>query len=157
MKSKLLGAMAAALLLCSMSANALLIEITGQGSADGQWDVTTLTGSFNDLFATLDDQVWWGDGMLAGVFAEVLAGGLDFPNSDNYGPLFAYAEGSPGFEFNARTVYIKDPTVAEFVEGEGTFAFAVASRAQDVPVPATLALLGLGLVGLGLSRRRKSA
>ncbi len=46
-------------LLAPMSANAVLIEITGQGDSDGFYEVTTVTGTFAELIATLEDQVWF--------------------------------------------------------------------------------------------------
>ena len=48
---------------------AVSITITGQGSADGTWDVTTAIGTFNTLQSQLETQEWWGNSSLAGIFA----------------------------------------------------------------------------------------
>ncbi len=83
-------------LLAPMSANAVLIEITGQGDNDGFYEVTTATGTFAELAATLEGQVWFEDSDLALLFATAVGDALGFPNNGgNRGPHFlAVADGS---------------------------------------------------------------
>jgi hypothetical protein len=159
MKSKILGLIAAGLLACSTTANALIIEINGQGSANGQWDVTTLTGEFYDLLPILDDQVWWGSEILAEAFALEVLEDLGLPNFGSSGPLFAYGDsGGVNTVFDAcLDSPFDNPIACGTTSDDETWTFAVASRVEEaVPVPGTIALLGFGLVGLVLSLRRKS-
>ena len=60
---------------------AVSITITGEGSSDGTWDVTTVTGTFNTLQGQLEAQEWWGDRDLAIVFANQLGASLGIPNN----------------------------------------------------------------------------
>jgi PEP-CTERM motif len=155
MKSKLCGLIAAGLLASSATANALIIEISGQGSANGLWDVTTIYGDFDDLLPTLDDQTWWGNKLLAEAFAVVLDDDFGLPNLGVAGPVFAYGDlGGENSDFDACGYIFGSVNCGRTTDIESTFA--VASRFETVPEPLTIALLGFGLVGLRLSQRLKS-
>ena len=147
------AAVAAAVVMAPGSAQAALFTVDGQ-----QYDVTTITGTYNDNTALLESQVWWGDSALARAFAEVVQDALGTPNpldgsGDGEAPYFAFLSDAPfvavanwdttpapaGFEFD-----LDRPTVTE------TAVFAVA---QAVPTPALLpAVLGMGA---GIVRKRK--
>ena len=58
-----------ALALLPAWACAVSISITGEGSSDGTWNVTTATGTFNTLQSQLETQEWWGNSSLAEIFA----------------------------------------------------------------------------------------
>ena len=57
---------AALFLMSPLVANAGVISTT-----TGDYDVTTVAGSFSELAPVLMSQVWWGDPILASEFAEL--------------------------------------------------------------------------------------
>ena len=153
-------------LLAPMSANAVLIEITGQGENDGLWEVTLVEDSFENVMADLVNQVWWGDSALAAIFANAVGPVAGVNNLGlNFGPLFVWStQTTETFERLIYSVYSDNGLF-----GDGTLShvtttspnvfsrflvFATAERVS-VPEPGTLALLGIGLAGMGMSRRKR--
>ena len=177
MKSKILGLLVAGLLALPSVGHAALVTISGQGSADGDWNVTTVSAAYSgSVPAGYTSQVWWGNFSLAGVFAQTLAGALGYPNkfqdnfggvsTESYAPLFAYETfggGCCGTTFSARTVRDDTGALAVFqdIPRGKVYTWAVAERVTTspppVPLPAAAWLLLSGLGGLGILGRRRTA
>ena len=132
---------------------AVSITITGQGSADGTWDVTTAIGTFNTLQSQLETQEWWGNSSLAGIFAGQVGFLLGSPNNvygDNYGPFFAYAyDGGVDLAYFFYGKAVDAPTGWNPTD---SWTWATATRVPDTG--STAALLGAGIVALAFARRR---
>ena len=142
-----------ALALLPAWACAVSITITGEGSADGTWDVTTVTGTFNTLQSQLEAQEWWGDKDLAIVFANELGASLGTPNAA-FGPYFAY---TPWGYDNHGTWFIgyRDGTALDWnILSTTSGTWAVAARAAVPDTGSTAALLGVGVAALAFARRR---
>ena len=143
------------IMLSPMTANAVLIEISGDGEFAGLCEVTFVEGTAGDLADDLAAQVWWGDAAAAMVFANI----IEDKEGVNHVGLSAYfvRNDSGGFTaFNTGAVF-GSLGVSGFccIDPRVVSIFAMAERVS-VPEPGTLALLGLGLFGVGLSRRRKA-
>ena len=132
---------------------AVSITITGEGSADGTWDVTTVTGTFNTLQSQLEAQEWWGDRDLAIVFANELGASLGTPNAA-FGPYFAYTPWGYG-NHGAWFIGYRDGTALDWnILSTTSGTWAVAARAAVPDTGSTAALLGVGAAALALARRR---
>jgi len=143
-----------ALALLPAWACAVSITITGEGSSDGTWDVTTATGTFNALQSQLETQEWWVDRALAIVFATELGASLGTPNTgQNFGPYFGYnTYGSDKTWLIAYRppFYLFDSSISNTFSG----VWAVATRAAVPDTGSTAALLGVGVVALAFARRK---
>lgn len=142
MKAKILGLLAAGLMVGPMAASAdVVVTISGQGDADGTWNITTVTGTFADLAGQLDDQPWWLNRDAASAFALAVGSGLGFPN-DLFvvsggafgGPFFAYETydvfasndffRGRWYRSDAATAIVPVSTVSGRITGMWTFALA---------------------------------
>jgi len=128
----------------------------------GDFDVTTVPGSFNDNQATLTNQVWWGSQSLAVEFAGLVSNnlGLSSVGCCQFGPLFAFdvlTFGDPHVGvFRVGVEYVG--AGSGVVQGpDGTFVkYAIASEiTTNLPEPGTLGLMLMGLAGATLVRKRK--
>ena len=121
-----------------------------------QYDITTVTTSFNAASATLQSQPWWGSDPIGIQFATAVGGQLGFPvNSGAYGPAFATLLPSStlvflvGFNSSTQVVDLLQTDAA------GALSYAVARRISSVPESgATIVMLGAALAGLIALRRR---
>ena len=163
----IIGATCACLTVVSINANAIVVN-----SSIGLYDVTTVTGTYLEHSALLQEQVWWGDESLAYEMMSLSEGfdGLGYPN-------VGYNE-SPYFAYDDLTVTPDDISVIAWTTATGCFesvscrAFqkeidgicgaeygfpCVWGVAQVVPVPSAVWLFGSGLIGLiGVARRKKT-
>ena len=136
---------------------AVSITITGEGSSDGTWDVTTVTGTFNTSQGQIEAQEWWGDRALAIVFANELGASLGTPNNPlsglYYGPYLGY---DPYGSHNTWFIAYRPPSYVIDSSISNTFSgtWAVATRAAVPDTGSTAALLGVGVAALAFARRR---
>lgn len=119
------------------------------------YDISTVTGSFNNLQSTLTDTPWWNNRDLAGQFAAEVGVDLGDPNFRR-GPFFAYD--TAGVEVRFRTWgfpggFLPGGGLLDGLGavGENTFAVATPTAATPIPTPALLP----GVVGLGIATYRK--
>ena len=142
-----------ALALLPAWACAVSITITGEGSSDGTWDVTTATGTFIALQSQLETQEWWGNSSLAGIFVGQVGSSLGSPNNvygNNYGPFFAYA-----FDGGVDLAYFYNGKVVDAPSSWNpihSWTWATATRVPDTG--STAALLGVGVAALAFARCR---
>lgn len=151
------------LLTCvAVHANAATID-----TSVGQFDISTVTGSFSENQGLLESQVWWGSQTLADEFATLTGNALGYPNlNGTWSPLFAYATvesatGPDGVRFRlvTDTSFPNDVGSLHSVElsalGGTTISWAVATPSA-VPIPAAAWLFGSAILGLIAFQRRKA-
>lgn len=150
---------AACLLACSATSG--FAATFSVGGAD--YDITTISGNFNELRSVLIQQVWWGDVNTAEEFTTSVAFSFGEPNAlGQYvqGPLFAFGE----YTFDVDAVAWIDT-----ISSDGTINYhnpllgtesvwAVSSATlpvSAVPLPAGGLLLLSAFGGVAALKRRK--
>ena len=143
MKNLSLSILALSLTLISTSAQAAVFNVNGT-----DYDMTTIDGSYNELFSQLSNQVWFNDENLAQDFAATvqLSLGDPYPNSDGsfLGILFANA--------NSRVSLFKNTdktTLSASISSINEYTWAIAEKVdteinQGQSVPEPLTILGAG-------------
>jgi hypothetical protein len=142
------GATLAGAISSASPASAIIYSLHGYGpSYDGDYDVTTVTGTFTELSQTLTTNVFWGNRFLATRLARTVKGDLGYPNNNLYPPANNYGPFGPffavetrnlgtvvdGYAWNGGNPSYPDPTLfvaSDFLSGTETYALATA-----VPVP----------------------
>lgn len=141
-----------------MVANAAPITISGQGAADGNWDVTAFfcDRTTPECQAKLMSQIWYQNSPLAKVFAETTGLALGYLNDTapqaDYTPFFNYLVAGTALGWGYSTTFNPGNAV-DYSGGANAQYFSVAER---VPEPGTLTLFGLALAGIGILRRFKA-
>ncbi|ACK70502.1 hypothetical protein PCC7424_2075 [Gloeothece citriformis PCC 7424] len=156
--------------LSSQEADAAIFTVNGT-----QYDITTVTGSFNQLQSQLESQVWWGNTTLAMDFASTVGSSLGKPNLlglNLVSPLFAYntilqsiplrpsvrqtlAVGAVEQELLGSTVTLVNtyPSLSSSI----SYTWAIATEVPEEPVPEPLTILGVStVVGFGAAFKRKT-
>ena len=155
MRKKMLAVLTATLLFANGLVSAAIVTISGQGSLNGQWDVTTVTGTYTELSSTLESQAWFGNEAAAGAFATAVGALLGLPNNgfpSDFGPSFVWSATS-----NIYNAAVWSSSALGFTPNVPTSTpntFAVATRAA-VPEPGTLGMVALGVAGLVAAARRR--
>ncbi len=132
-----------------------------------EYDLTTITGTFEDNIDRITSQVWWGDSALAASFASVTRQSLaGLPNSHpTLGPNIYGAFFAKGTGFNCPECVVSTAvsftnninSVTSFPDLVATFAVVEQSVVvPSVPLPAGGLLLMTGLAGAVGLRRRKT-
>ena len=109
------------------------------------YDITTVTGTFDSLQTQLQATPWWGEPAASSSFAAFVGDGLSTPNSINgfpRGPLFASSE---SFSFVSSSswypgVILSSPPGVGGVSvfSNVSYTWAVASTPTAVPEPLTI-------------------
>lgn len=125
------------------------------GDNAGTYEVSTITGTFNDNADLLVSQPWWGDELFAMEMTRLTGSDLGLE------PLFAWAFDDLAGLLLIATFYIPPtpdnpfPDVGtRFPSTSNINTYAVAAR---VPEPGTLGIMGAGLFALGFMRRKRAA
>ncbi|GAB3099437.1 PEP-CTERM sorting domain-containing protein [Aestuariicella hydrocarbonica] len=147
----------ALLILLPLQSQALLIN-----TSVGDYNVSTVTGTYSDLSGTLNSNIWMNNGNLALEFSTAAGTSLGDP-----GPLFLFSWGQAITTFpNGQVDIFQSLAWAQegFTNGcsdsdcfSREYIYAVASAVTDnngtVPVPSSLLLLLAGLLGMTILRR----
>ncbi|MEM1047779.1 MAG: hypothetical protein AAGL24_16600 [Pseudomonadota bacterium] len=118
-------------------AKAVTVDVRGVA-----YDVTTIFGTYENLFPTLEQQVWFGNQGLATEFAATVGNQLGGVNG-NIGPFFVYGERTlgPGGLVVSHFVFT-GVTSPGGIPPASNFAFGIASPVTTVvPLPAPALLL----------------
>jgi hypothetical protein len=117
-----------------------------------QYDITTVTGTFDDLSSTLTNPAtapWWGNRDLAFNFASEVGLGLGINNYGFGGPIFAWKGNRAVSGFLAAADGVLSDVVCNTCE---KYVYATATaKATPVPTPALLP----GFLGMGIAAYRK--
>eukprot|EP01013_Petalomonas_cantuscygni_P045285 TRINITY_DN9876_c0_g1_i1.p1 TRINITY_DN9876_c0_g1~~TRINITY_DN9876_c0_g1_i1.p1 ORF type:complete len:158 (-),score=2.03 TRINITY_DN9876_c0_g1_i1:63-536(-) len=147
-------AAAACLSICTASAG-LAATFTVAGT---DYDISTITGTFDDNESLLVGQPWWGDSAQALTFADAVGGGLGDSNfSGPYGPLFALDSLIIGADHTA-LVALYHPIHGVSIDwalADTTYHYAIATPVSPVPLPAGGLLLLTAFGGVAALKRRK--
>ena len=126
------------------------------------YDVTTLTGTFDDNEATLEGTPWFGNGTLAQSIAAAVGTFFGTPQNNleygqNYGPFFAIELVGGGGGVDSAVFDIQDGQTSGSVTGIAWYPnisviWATGSVVPPVgtPEPGTLSLMIAAMLGLGL-------
>ena len=91
-------------------ARALVVNVGGSN-----YDVTTISGTYDSLLPTLSTQPWFGNSTLAASFRNAVWDGMGLPNLGLYGPAFATRADLDEFEGSYYSI------VSVYQLGDGTF------------------------------------
>ncbi|MBO1051358.1 MAG: hypothetical protein HEQ25_09525 [Dolichospermum sp. DET73] len=130
-----LGSAVAGVVVSMSPAQAIIFNVNGT-----DYDVTTVTTSYNADSTLLQSQPWWGNATLASQFASTVQQGLPGSFSSS-GPFFAYSAtlaSGPGFTFTQVGSYeyisIANPqVVTRGVNSSFSGVYATATVATPVP------------------------
>ena len=141
MKIKILGFALLSFAVASV-ANAIPVTVNSV-----EYDITTITTTFNNDSALLMSQPWWGNYDLASQFTAAVGGDLGMPNYSGFiGPLFAYTTTTLVFS----TAF---PVVGWTQSFDGTpFTYAIVAPVPDSA--STLILTAGGLLAAFVVRGR---
>jgi hypothetical protein len=144
-------------------AQALLVTVNGT-----DYNVSTVTQSYNQNPGLLQSQPWWGSQSLATQFATQVGLAFGSPNSfgifGNRGPLFAYNASptdSPTEVFTSAFDFMVGAQ-ERTVNPQTTYVFAIATEATPTPIPfdipggATIPTVG-SLFALALMRQARKS
>jgi len=142
-------------LLSTASARAIVVTVNSV-----QYDVTGITDTAENIFPTLQSQVWWNNLDLAKIFSDEVTDKLGYPNSiyESEGPFFLYNR--EPHQLSATAYFSTWSATSPFQllgenAGRTTYTFATASRVVSTPdAGLTVGLLIAALSGLVCLRRR---
>lgn len=142
----------------SINAQAATFKVPGFGD----YDITTVTTSYDANKALLESQPWWGSALAASTFASTVGGSLGFPLGS--GPFFRYSGtvfSGTGFASPNFYTYFPFP-ISSVINGQQSpnisVVYAVATPATStVPEPSEmLGTLAFGTIGTGYLLKRRS-
>ena len=160
MKPTTLAAAVCISLVSATSIDAATFSVLGT-----DYDLTTITGTFEDNIDQLTSQVWWGKADIAATFVSVtrktLAG---LPNShptlgpNVYGAFFAngYGINCPECVVSTAVLFTNQINGTQFMpDVVATFAVVESQVVSPVPLPAGGLLLLTAFAGVAALKRRK--
>jgi hypothetical protein len=118
-----------------------------------EYDISTVTGSYSDVSASLMANPWWGQSVLAHSLSSSLADELGTPNSignENFAPLFIYSDHGQFYHGWAWELLIGDVLGDSAYDLESTTHTWAVGAVVGTPEPSTLVLILASLLSLGL-------